>query len=193
MDPQDWLPDRFRSPPIREMRLAPSFQEVARHFQGLADDRIIRRGNDGGELCRFDLCSTPLGQVHKQINCADELARGIPQRCRVGQKRHPCAVRPFGDGLHAAHGVTLLEGHGHRALVMREQSTVRPKQTPRSAPLIGSDLGTVSPQIFSGLIVIGDAALRVSSVNSNRQCIQNFSAGCHRLPGFGIPPLGRLG
>jgi hypothetical protein len=43
------------------------------------------------------------------------------------------------------------------------------------------------------LIVIGDAALRVSGVNSNRQCIQNFSAGCHRLPGFGIPPLGRLG
>lgn len=38
-----------------------------RTVQGL-DDRIIRRGNDGGELCRFDLCSTPLGQVHKQIN-----------------------------------------------------------------------------------------------------------------------------
>jgi len=52
---------------------------------------------------------------------------------------------------------------------MREQSTVRPKQTPRSAPLIGSDLGTVSPQIFSGLIVIGDATLRVGSVDRDRQ------------------------
>jgi hypothetical protein len=49
-NPQDWLPDHFARLPSEDATCTFVPRGDAA-FQGLADDRIIRRGNDGGELC----------------------------------------------------------------------------------------------------------------------------------------------
>ena len=131
-----------------------------------------------GGLGQF--CVVPLGDIHQQVDGADEPPGGVAQRRRIGHEPHPRAVGPFGDGLHAAHLSALFERDRHWALVVTQRPAIRPIQPPRAAPLTGSELGIVAPELSGGAVVKGNAALGVGGVDRDRQRLEQVSPGDHR-------------
>jgi hypothetical protein len=156
---------------------------------GLADDRVVGRGDDGREARSLHLAHVPIGDVHEQVDAGDHAAGGVPQGGRIGQEAHPGAVRPFRDGLDPAHRPPFLERHRHRALVVRQGSAVRPEQPPRPAPLAAADLRTAAPQVGGGLVVVGDASLGVGHVDRYRQCVEQLGADHHATRPKAVTPL----
>ena len=163
-DPQDRLADHLA-------RLVPEDARRARvprgdaAIEGFADDGVVRRNDDGRQSRRFEFGVVLLGDVHQQVDGANEPPRGVAQRRRIGQKPHARAVGPLGDGLDAAHLPALLEGDRHRALATGQRPAVRPIQAPRAAPLTASDFGMVAPQLGCGAVVEDNAAMGVGRVD----------------------------
>ena len=84
----------------------------------LADDRVVGEFHDRGETAGILFGLFPLGDVDQHVDRANELAFGIMQWRRVGDKGDARTIRPFGDRFHAANRPVLLEGYGHRTLIV---------------------------------------------------------------------------
>ncbi len=145
----------------------------------LADDRIVRGRHNGGQPRQLDLGPVSFGDVHQQVDGADQAAGRVPQRRRIGKEIDARAVGFFGDGLDPADGPALPKRLRHRALVMRHGPSVGPEQTPRPAPSIASELGAMAPQIGGGLVEEGDAAFGVGRIDGDRQGLEQLRAGGH--------------
>jgi hypothetical protein len=85
----------------------------------LADDGVVGGRDDRGEPRRMHFIGVPLGDVDEHADRPGQAAGRVAQRRRIGQEIDPRAVRPFRDRLDPAHRASLLEGHGHRALIVR--------------------------------------------------------------------------
>ncbi len=85
-------------------------------FRGLEQTDVIER--DGRGLAIRLLA---LRDVDQHIDGPDEAARSIEQWRRIGEKRNPCSVLPFGHGLLAPNGPLLFERHRHRGTDREER------------------------------------------------------------------------
>src|ERR1700722_13220845 len=75
------------------------------------------------------------------------------------------AVRTLGDGFLSSYWPSFPQGHSHRALRVRHGCSVRPEQPPADAPIIAAELGAASGEIRSCLIVVGDFAGGIGSID----------------------------
>lgn len=148
-------------------------------LQGLADDRIVGRGDNRRQARRVDLRLRALGHIDQQVDRADHLARGIAQRGRMGQKGHARAIRPLGDGLDPPQRPALPQRPRHRAFVIWHWPTIGPIEAPGSAPSRDAELWPISPERGSGLVIEGDAAVWIGRVNGDGQGLKQISAGDH--------------
>src|SRR5262245_21004360 len=107
---------------------------------------------------------------------------------RVGDEWYARAIRPFGGSLHAPHDTVFLQRDRHRALLVRQRRAVRPEQFPGAAPFAGAEKGTMSPERYRCLIVIGDPPDGIGGVDRSRQCIEQPSKPAFALAQSGLGP-----
>ena len=141
-------------------------------LERLADDRVVGAFDDSAEIGASIVRFLTLANIDEHVHRADQLARGIAQRCRIGCERDPRAVGPLEDRLCAADGTVFLEGHRHRAFIMPHRAPIHRIEPPADAPLIGAKPRLAPGQIGGGPVVIGDAAVRIGDVDRGRQHVQ---------------------
>ncbi len=87
-----------------------------------------------------------VADVQQHVHGADQFARGVEQRRRIGDEGNARAVRPLGDGFHASDGAPLLQRHRHGAFVVWQRRAVRPIEFPRAAEFTLAELGAAAPK-----------------------------------------------
>src|SRR5215475_2117592 len=110
-----------------------------------------------------------LGYVYDQVHGAQESARRAEERGRIRNQRPPRAIGAFDYGLQAANGSLLLDRYGHRTLIVRKLTTIRPEELPGTAPPILAKLRAPSPNIGGSLIEVGHVSLCIRHVDGGRQ------------------------
>ena len=111
----------------------------------------------------------PVGHVDQHVDGADQDAGRVVQRLGERHEADAAAVRPLGVRLHAGDGPVLLDGHRHRALIVRHRRAVEPIQPPGAAPPAVAQGRPVAPQLDRRRVVVGDAALGVRHIDGGGQ------------------------
>src|SRR5260370_13419540 len=77
-----------------------------------------------------------VGNVDQQVDGADELARRVEERRRIGREGHPPAIGTLGDGGHASDSALFLNRHGHGTSIMRQGIPLVREKLPRDTPAV---------------------------------------------------------
>jgi hypothetical protein len=139
----------------------------------LADDGVVGGFDDRDEPMSGLLGAFAVADVDQHVDCADDLARRIMQRSRKRDEGNAGAVRSLRHGFRAAYRAARLQGHRHRAFVVRHRPAVRPIQAPRATPPILADLGAASPHRHRRVIEERDAPTGVGRIDRRRQAFDD--------------------
>src|SRR5262249_40850951 len=115
-------------------------------IEGLADDRVVRGRDNGGELRGQGFRLVARGEVHQQIDGPGDAAALIAHRRGKREETHPAAVGTFGDGLDPADRPSLPERHRRGAFIMAQRLPVQAKKPIGPAPSGGPDLWPAAPE-----------------------------------------------
>jgi hypothetical protein len=112
----------------------------------------------------------------------------------MGNERSAAAIWPFRDGLHTPDRLVLLQGCGHRALMVRQRCAVRLIQPPRHTPLIGPEVRPTTCKGHGSIVVEGDPPCGIGGVNRSRECLEPLSEPLFRLAQarLGLLALGQI-
>ena len=124
--------------------------------------------------CEVRFSALTFGDIDKHIDGTSRSSKFIEQRCRIGDKRNPRAVRALGYRFHATDRAPLTQCQCHRTLVMRQRRTIRPVEFPGTAELALAKFGTAAPKLGRSLVVKGEAPLSVRHVNGRRKCLNRL-------------------
>src|SRR5262249_31845400 len=116
-----------------------------------------------------------LRYVDDQVYGPQESAGAAEEWGWIGNQRDAAAIGPFDDRLQAANGPLLLDGYGHRALIVRKLTTIWPEELPGAAPPFLSQLGAPPPNVRRSLIEVGHVTLRLRHINGGRQYVEELT------------------
>ncbi len=141
------------------------------------------------ELADPFLGALAFADVDQHVHRADQIARSVMQRRRVGNEGDARAVGPLGDGLRPADRTIFLERHGHRALVVAHRPAVRPVEAPGNAPFVRAEHRPPAGQGDGRLIEEGDPPFCVGRVYGRGQGLEKVAQA---LLAFAMGRLGPL-
>ena len=112
--------------------------------------------------------------------------RGAPVRVYVhglSGSGKSTLIQHFLHELARTHRAVLLQGHGHRTLVVRHRRAVRAEELPGDAPLIHAKNRPATGKLDRGVVEEGDPALGVGRKNGGGEGLQQVEGARIRLPG----------
>src|SRR5262245_60019050 len=98
------------------------------------------------------LGSHPFGNVYEDVDGADQCSGLIEQRCWIGDKGDARSVGTLGERFHPSDGSLFPQGHGHGALIVREQRAIAPIKPVGPAIFALAELRATTTKISSGII-----------------------------------------
>jgi hypothetical protein len=112
--------------------------------------------------------------VHKQVDCTDEIARLIEQWCRIRTEIDAGAIRAFSDSFNPPDGTPFPYRDCHWASIVWKELTLVSVELPGNAPVILADTRRAPGEGNAGSIVVGDHALGACDVDCRRKLVQGL-------------------
>jgi len=124
-DPEDGLANHFLGSVAKNALGAPIPGDNDA-VEVLANDRIIRRRNNGREPLRVDVIILSVGYLYEDIHCPYNPTVLVLQEFGVRGKWHPSAVGTLGHGLYTRQTATFLQHYRHWTVFVLERLAVWP-------------------------------------------------------------------
>jgi hypothetical protein len=115
-----------------------------------------------------------VADINEHVDGTGQLPGCIKKRCRIRDEGHPRAIWAFGYRFHATNRKPLMQGQGHRTLVVRQRRAIRPVEFPRTAELALAEFGPAAPKLGRSLVVEGETPFSVRHVDRCRKGLNSL-------------------
>jgi hypothetical protein len=112
--------------------------------------------------------------VHKHVDCTNEITNLIEQWCWIWPETHAGAIRAHSYSFNAPDGTFFTYRDRHWAPIVRKELTFFGVELPGDAPAILADTWSAPGEGNAGSIVVGDHALGACDVNCRRKLVQGL-------------------
>src|SRR4051812_46100165 len=111
-------------------------------------------------LCAKRMCLPQAGHLGEQVDRANEVARSVEQRRRIGLEVDVPAIRPFGHSAGSTNGSPFPNCDRHWTLIVREVDPLLRVELPSYAPAILANARPPPRKRYACFIVMSDHTLR---------------------------------
>src|ERR1700722_1973645 len=131
----------------------------------LADDGVVGRSDNCGQVGRCLLGLFALGDVQQHVNAANNSPLAIFDGSRIWSKPSTGSVRPFCNGLGSLDNAAFLQGDGHRTFIMWHWPAIWVVKLPTDTPLIRSEFRRSAGKVDCCGIEVSQSPLRIRGID----------------------------